>query len=420
MKIHIKNGRVIDPSQKINSIQSLWIQDGKIAIKTNSTPDITIDARGLIVSPGFIDMHCHLREPGQEHKETIRSGTEAAARGGFTSVVCMANTEPVNDNPFITEFIKLKAKTDGWVNVYPVGALSKGLKGEELAEIGGLKEAGCVAISDDGKPVMNSYLMRKALDYCKHFGLPIISHSEDSHLVGRAMINEGLQSTLLGLRGNPAAAEEIMVARDIALAELTKSHVHIAHVSTTAALRLIKDAKKRKVLVTCEVTPHHLFLTEDHIKEYDTHFKVAPPLRSKKDVQALINGLKADTIDVFATDHAPHSSLEKNIEFEEAAFGMIGLETALPITLTLVHNKILSMSKFIEKWSLRPAQILRLPKGSLKIGVDADVTIFDPNGSNTIDKAHFKSKSKNTPFHGWKTKGLVRYTIVGGKIVYKA
>src|SRR3989338_1011755 len=276
MRLLIKNGIVIDPSQKLHAKKDLLIENGKI--KKIGPPgtldkeilralgpqdDKIIDAKNCIVAPGFIDMHTHLREPGDEHKETIHTGAKAAARGGFTSIVCMANTNPPNDNPFITQFIKLKAQEEACVNVYPVGALSKGLKGEELAEIGSLKEAGCVAISDDGHPVMNSYVMRKALDYCKHFKLPIISHCEDSHLVGKGMINEGLRSTILGLRGNPGASEEIMVARDIALAELTGSHVHIAHISTQASVRLISDAKKRKVSISCEVTPHHLFLTDE-------------------------------------------------------------------------------------------------------------------------------------------------------------
>ncbi|OGQ33624.1 MAG: dihydroorotase, partial [Deltaproteobacteria bacterium RIFCSPLOWO2_01_FULL_38_9] len=373
MKLVIKNGTVIDPSQKLNAKKDILVEDGKIkkigTINENITT--TIDAKGLIVTPGFIDMHTHLREPGEEHKETIRTGSEAAARGGFTTIVCMANTNPVNDNAYVTQFIKLKSKTDSHINIYPIGALSKGMRGEELSEIGSLKEAGCVGISDDGNPVMNSYLMRKALDYCRHFHLPIISHCEDHYLKGKGMINEGLHSTILGLRGNPSASEEIMVARDIALAHLTKAHVHLAHISTEAAVRLIADAKKRRVPVTCEVTPHHLFLTDEAVKNYDTHFKMAPPLRSSKDCIALKRALKENIIDAFATDHAPHSTLEKNIEFEEAAFGVIGLETALSITFKLVKEKVLTLSQWVEKWTLRPAQILNLPKGTLKIGADA-------------------------------------------------
>ncbi len=424
MRLLIKNGTVVDPSQKLQAKKDLLIENGKIKKiappgSLDNQDDIqVIDAKNCIVAPGFIDMHTHLREPGEEHKETIHSGALAAARGGFTSIVCMANTQPPNDNPFITQFIKLKAQEQACVNVYPVGALSKGLKGEELAEIGLLKEAGCVAISDDGNPVMNSYVMRKALDYCKHFRLPIISHCEDSHLVGKGMINEGFRSTLLGLRGNPSASEEIMVARDIALAELTGSHVHIAHISTEAAVRLVRDAKKRKVSVSTEVTPHHLFLTDESVATYDTHFKMAPPLRTPKDIRALKEGLKENIIDALATDHAPHSVLEKNIEFEEAANGVMGLETALPVTLKLVEEKVLTLSQFIEKWTWAPAKILKLPKGTLKVGADADITIFDPTKKVKINKDTFQSKSKNTPFHGWTCKGHVHTTVVGGKIVY--
>src|SRR3989338_4407818 len=286
MRLFIKNGIVVDPSQKLHAKKDLLIENGKI--KKIASPntlketfDQVIDAKNAIVAPGFIDMHTHLREPGDEHKETIHTGAKAAARGGFTSIVCMANTTPPNDNPFITQFIKLKAQEEACVNVYPVGALSKGLKGEELAEIGSLKDAGCVAISDDGHPVMNSYLMRKALDYCKQFDLPIISHAEDSHLVGQAVMHEGLHSMTLGLRGNPSAAEEIMVARDIALADLTSAHVHFAHISTQGALRLIRDAKKRRVRISAEVTPHHLFLTDSAVAHYDPNFKMSPPLHIK-------------------------------------------------------------------------------------------------------------------------------------------
>ncbi len=436
MRLLIKNGTVVDPSQKLHAKKDLLIENGKIkkiaapgtldkeiprlrlGMTSLAQGDKIIDAKNCIVAPGFIDMHTHLREPGDEHKETIHTGAKAAARGGFTSIVCMANTNPPNDNPFITQFIKLKAQEEACVNVYPVGALSKGLKGEELAEIGSLKEAGCVAISDDGHPVMNSYVMRKALDYCKHFKLPIISHCEDSYLVGKGMINEGLRSTLLGLRGNPITSEEIMVARDIALAELTGSHVHMAHISTQAAVRLLRDAKQRKVPVSCEVTPHHLFLTDESVATYNTHFKMAPPLRSPQDIAALKKGLKENVIDSFATDHAPHGVLEKNVEFEEAANGVVGLETALPITLKLVEEKVITLSQWIEKWTLGPARILHLPKGTLKVGVDADITIFDPTRKIKITSESFVSKSKNTPFHGWTAKGEVMATVVGGKIAY--
>ncbi|OGQ14999.1 MAG: dihydroorotase [Deltaproteobacteria bacterium RIFCSPHIGHO2_02_FULL_40_11] len=424
MKCVIKNGFVIDPAQNIKAKKDILIVDGKIQKMSSeklSTKncDQVIDAKDRIVCPGLIDMHTHLREPGFEHKETIATGSKAAAAGGFTSIACMANTDPVNDNAYITQFIKLKAEQEAVVNVYPIGALSKGLQGENLSEIGSLKEAGCIAISDDGNPVMNSYLMRKALDYCRHFNLPIISHCEDTHLVGRGVMNEGLHSTALGLRGNPTTSEEIMVARDIALSELTKSHVHFAHISTEAAVRLIRDAKKRKVRVSCEVTPHHLFLTDDQVSTYDTNFKMAPPLRGKEEQNALKKALKEGVIDTFATDHAPHSVLEKQIEFENAAYGVIGLETALPLTLKLVDEKVLSLEKLIEKWTVNPARILGLKKGTLKKGWDADITIFDPKKSIQIHRDKLFSKSKNTPFHGWKLKGQVIYTLVGGKIVFQ-
>jgi len=425
LELLIKNGTVVDPSQRLYAQRDLLISNGKIKKiippHTHKYPvDHTIDAKGLIVCPGWIDMHTHLREPGQEHKETIASGSQAAARGGFTTIVVMANTDPVNDNAYITQFIRMKAQTDSRVHILPVGALSKGLKGEELAEIGSLKDAGCVAISDDGHPVMNSYLMRKALDYCKQFDLPIISHAEDSHLVGQAVMHEGLHSMTLGLRGNPSAAEEIMVARDIALADLTSAHVHFAHISTQGALRLIRDAKKRRVRISAEVTPHHLFLTDSAVAHYDPNFKMSPPLRTETDLKALRMGLKQNVIDAFATDHAPHSTLEKDLEFENAANGVIGLETALPITLKLVHDKTLTLPQFISKWTLGPAKILKLNKGTLKVGQDADITIFDPDKPIRIDKEEFESKSRNTPFHGWKCHGKIHYTIVGGKIVYQA
>lgn len=421
MSLLIKQGMIVDPSQKLHSICDVWINEGKIfkiSKKIDASADTVIDARGCIVAPGFIDMHTHLREPGDEHKETIATGAKAAAAGGFTSVVCMANTEPVNDNPFVTQSIRFRAEREAVVNVYPVGALSKGLRGEALSEIGALHDAGCVAISDDGRPVMNSRLMRKALEYCKAFGLTVISHAEDLNLVGDGAMNEGIQSTVLGLRGIPAQAEEILVARDIALSELTQSPVHFAHISTRAAARLIENAKRRSIPVTAEVTPHHLFLTDKHLSTYDSSFKMSPPLRTEYDIQALRKALKQNMIDAFATDHAPHSVLEKEIEFEEASFGVIGLETALPITFQLVEQKIVTLPQFIEKWTIGPAKILKLKKGTLKAGADADVTIFDPKARFKIDKETFKSKSRNTPFHAMKGCGKVRYTIVGGKVVY--
>lgn len=427
MNLLIKNGILVDPTQKIHAKRDILILNGRVSkifkpSDSRKLPSQTeiFDATGFIVSPGFIDMHTHLREPGHEYKETIKTGSQAAAAGGFTTIVCMANTNPVNDNPYVTHFIKLKAQQEAIINVFPVGALSKGLQGKELSEIGSLKEAGCVAISDDGHTVMNSYLMKKALDYCKLFDLPIVSHAEDRELVADGLIHEGEESARLGLRGNPSASEEIIVARDIALSELTGAPIHFAHISTAAAVRHIEDAKKRKVRISAEVTPHHLFLTETDVADFNANAKMSPPLRTRKDTEALKWGLKNNCIDAFATDHAPHSVLEKEIEFDLAAFGVIGLETALPVTLKLVHDKILTLSQFIEKWTSGPAKILKLKKGALKVGSDADITIFDPHQKIQINKEGFKSKSRNTPFHQWKGQGKIIATIVGGNIVYKA
>jgi dihydroorotase len=427
MKILIKEGHILDPSEKLNKTGSILIEDGKVkgypsdTKKLEKDPTIeVINAQGMIVAPGFIDMHVHLREPGFEHKETIRTGCSAAAAGGFTSVVCMPNTNPVNDNASVTEYILLKARTEGIVNVFPIGAITKGEKGETLAEIGEMWEAGCVGISDDGRSVMNSRVMRHAMEYVKAFGIPVISHAEDIDLSGHGVMNEGFTSTVLGLRGIPSASEEVMVARDITLAELTGAHLHIAHVSTAGAVRLIRDAKKRGVKVTAEATPHHFTLTDRAILNYDTNAKVNPPIRSQEDVDAIREGLKDGTIDVIATDHAPHSEDEKKVEFDLAPFGISGLETALPVSLKLVQDGVLTLPELITHLTFNPAKIIGVDRGTLKVGATADIVIFDPDKTVTVDREKFRSKGKNTPFHGWQLSGSVLYTIVSGKVVFSS
>jgi dihydroorotase len=425
MALLIKGGKIIDPAQKRESEGDLLIEDGKIKsidvpgkIPTSKAEKI-IDAKGAWVLPGLIDMHVHLREPGMEYKETIETGTRAAVAGGFTTVACMANTKPVNDTPYVTAYIRERAKAHAACRVFPVGAVSKGLEGKELAEIGGMVQEGACAISDDGMPVMNSYLMRKAMDYAKAFDIAVISHAEDFNLVGQGVMNEGALSNSLGLRGNPAAAEEIMVAREIALCRLTKAHVHIAHLSTQAALNHVKRAKEDGLPITAEVSPHHLFLNEESVIGYDTCCKMAPPLRTKEDVEALREGLAKGYIDVIATDHAPHGQVDKAIEFDQAANGIIGVQTAIPLTLRLVHEGKIPLSRWVEAWTTAPAKILRKPYGTLNIGVEADVTLVNPDHAWTFTEDSILSKSQNSPFIGWKFKGGVLKTIVKGKVVYE-
>jgi len=426
MKTLIKNGKVIDPSQKIEKKMNILI-DGKLIkeypgnIKElEKRKDLkVIDANKLVVVPGLIDIHVHLREPGFEHKETIRTGTLSAAAGGFTSIACMPNTDPINDNASVTDYILLKARTEGIVNVLPIGAITKSEEGNELAEIGEMYKAGCVAISDDGMPVTNSNLMRRAMEYVKAFNLPVIVHAEDTYLSDDGVMNEGKTSTMLGLKGIPNASEEVMIARDIFLSELTGTDLHICHVSTEGSVRVIREAKKRGVKVTAEATPHHFLLTDEEVYNYNTNAKMNPPLRTSKDVKAIIKGLKDGTLDVIATDHAPHSEDEKNVEFDIAPFGIVGLETALPLSLKLVEDKILTISQLIEKLTINPANIVNSDKGTLKKNKVADITIYDPKEEYLIDKNNFYSKGKNTPFQDWKVRGKVKYTIVSGKIVYK-
>jgi dihydroorotase len=423
----IQNGRIIDPSQGIDVTGSLLIAEGKISWlgKGNLTPpqpdyDV-LNARGLIVCPGFIDLHCHLRQPGFEEKETIATGTKAAARGGFTTICCMPNTSPPLDNQTVVEFVKSKAAAEGVVRVLPIGCISKGRKGEELAEMGELASAGVIAFSDDGEPVLSSYLMRQALDYSRTFDLPVIDHCEDKALTEGGQMNEGVISTRLGLRGIPSAAEEIMVARDLALAELTGGRLHIAHVTTESSVELIRRAKEKGIKVSAEVTPHHLTLTEERVIGYDTNAKVNPPLRTKQDIKALIQGLKDNTIDIIATDHAPHTEADKLGEFDLAPFGISGFETALGSLMSLVHGGELSLITLIAKLT-DAARIIgnKYGKlGTLAIGAPADVTIFDPNLEWVVDIKDFASKGKNTPLAGERLKGKVMATIYRGKLVYK-
>jgi dihydroorotase len=425
MSILIKGGRIIDPSRNLDKVGNILIEKGTIKSYPEDIKKLekdsavkAIDARGKIVAPGLVDLHVHLREPGYEHKETIRTGCESAAAGGFTSIVCMPNTNPINDNASVTEYIMLKARTEGVVNVYPLGAITKGENGETLAQIGEMYEAGCVGVTDDGMPVMNSKVMRHAMEYVKAFDIPVISHCEDLNLSGNGVMNEGDTSTLLGLSGIPSASEDVMVSRDITLAELTGTHLHICHVSTVGSVRLIRAAKTRGVRVTAEAAPHHFTLTDKAVAEYDTNAKMKPPLRSETDREAVREGLRDGTIDVIATDHAPHSEDEKMVEFDQAPFGIVGLETALPLSLKLVEDGVLTLNEMIAKLTHLPSAIINVRKGTLNPGEQADVVIFDPGQKVKIDRERFRSKSKNTPFNGWDLKGVVLYTIVNGNIVY--
>lgn len=423
MKILIKGGRVIDPANELDKVTDIYINEGVIEeigdeLDLEDLDIEIIDASGLVVAPGLIDMHVHLREPGYEYKEDIESGTAAAAMGGFTSVACMPNTNPPIDNAPMVEYILSKARQVGKVNVYPVGCISKQMKGEELAEIGELKFAGAVAISDDGKPVNNALLMRHAMQYANTFDMTVISHCEDLSLVDSGSANEGFMSTSMGLRAIPACAEEVMVAREILLAENDGLSVHIAHVSTKGSVQLVRDAKKRGVRVTCETCPHYFTLTDEAIEGFNTNAKMNPPLRSREDVEAIIEGLRDGTIDVIATDHAPHHIDEKNCEFALAMNGIIGLETSLPLSITyLVDKGVLTLNELLRKMCVNPANILGLNKGTLSVNRAADIVIFDPNEKYTIDVSSFKSKSKNSPFDGFEVQGKVKYTIVNGKPV---
>jgi dihydroorotase len=379
-----------------------------------------LDAAGLVVSPGLIDMHVHLREPGQEYKETVATGTMAAAAGGFTAVACMANTEPVNDNRSVTEHILVEARRHGFARVHPIGAVSKRLEGEELAEIGEMVRAGAVAVSDDGRPVMNAELMRRALLFAQHFDVPVIQHAEDLHLSGAGVMHEGEWSTRLGLAGIPGSAEDVMVARDLLLLEDTGGRYHVAHLSTARSLEMVRQARRRGLPVTCEVTPHHLVLTDEEVSRsgYSTQCKMKPPLRSEDDRRALLAGLADGTVDAIASDHAPHHADEKDVEFDLAPFGILGLETTLGLCLDrLVRPGLIGLPRLVELLSTGPARVLKLAGGTLRPGSPADVTLFDPEGAVTIEAASFLSRSRNTPFDGWRLRGRPVATLLGGRRV---
>ena len=421
MAILIKGGKVVDPGRFVG-MGDVLIDQGKIVAVGPSLSGpagaTILDAQGQLVLPGFVDVHVHFREPGFEYKETIQSGSAAAVAGGFTTVCCMPNTNPVNDNQAVTEFILERARLAGLANVLPIGAITKGSEGKELAEIGDLRRSGCVAISDDGRPVMNSLVMRRAMEYALAFDLTVVDHCEDLHLAEGGCMNEGLISTELGLPGIPAAAEDVMVARNLALSELTGARLHLAHISTAGSVRMVREAKARGIKVTAEACPHHFTLTEEVVRGYNTHAKMNPPLRTWEDVQAIKEGLRDGTIDVIATDHAPHATQEKQQDFTEAPFGIVGLETALALTLGLVDEGVLSLEQAVMKLTAAPAAAFGLQKGTLAVGADADVAIVDPNEPWEVDPGKFRSKSRNTPFVGWKVKGRVKNTIVGGRVVF--
>jgi len=421
MKLLVKGGWVIDPANDISGVMDILTENGKILQVDENIDsagcDQVVDAVGKFVCPGFIDMHVHLREPGYEYKEDIVSGTQAAAAGGFTTVCCMPNTQPVADNAAVVRFIKEKAAKAGLVNVLPIGAITKGQAGAELSEVADLLAAGCVAISDDGKPVEKANVMRNALEYTKMFAIPVLSHCEEMSLARGGQMHEGYYSTVYGLKGIPAAAEEVMVARDILLAELTGGHVHICHASTRGSMELIRQAKEKGVWVTCEVTPHHLTLSDEILGSYDADAKVNPPLRSKEHIEALTEAILDGTVDCIATDHAPHHREAKDCEFQLAANGISGLETAVAVVMDgLVNSAKIDIEDMVTLFTIGPAEILGIDKGTLGIGKDADITIIDPEMVKTVDPQTFYSRGKNTPFKGLELKGWPYMTIIGGKI----
>lgn len=417
-RLAIKGGRVIDPRNGLDKIADILIEDGVISTIGNIDQrfDEEIDAKGLIICPGLCDMHVHLREPGREDEETVESGSMAAAAGGFTTVACMPNTQPALDNQGMMDLIR--SLETPYCRVHPVGAITKGLEGLELAEIGDMVKAGAVAVSDDGKPVTDSNLMRRALDYCRMFDIPVISHCEDKYLSADGFMNEGPLATRLGLRGIPNAAEASMAYRDCQLAALTGGRVHIAHVSCAETVEVVRQAKKQGIRVTAETCPHYFCLTEEAVIGYNEMARVNPPLRTRKDIETIIDGLRDGTIDCIASDHAPHSLEEKEVEFDQAPCGMIGLETSLGLCWThLVEKKVLTPAQLVEKMSVNPRRILGLVGGSLETGKPADLTLLDPAAEWTVDPERFRSMSRNTPFAGWRLKGRAVMTIIGGRVI---
>jgi dihydroorotase len=430
--ILIRGGRVVDPAQGIDRHLDVWLAEGKIvALDTDIRTPLQrarddlhpaprlIEAHGCIVAPGFLDMHVHLREPGFEHKETIATGLAAAAAGGFTAVAAMANTQPVNDTPAVTEFMLRRAATVGGTRLLPIGAVSVGLAGKELAEIGGMHQAGIVGLSDDGMPVMNPRLMRRAMEYGHMLELPVLSHCEDHRLSADGVMHEGLVSTALGLIGVPAVAENVMVYRDIQLAALTGVHLHIQHVSTAEAVDLVRRAKEQGITVTAEACPHHFTLTHEAVRGYDTNTKVNPPLRTAADVEAIKMGLQDGTLDVIASDHAPHHVSEKDQDYAAAPAGMIGLETSVGLALRLYHEGVLSLPQVIAKFTVHPASILGVPYGTLRVGSSADVTILDPDYPYEVEATALRSRSKNSPFLGWHLRGAAVATLVSGEVIFE-
>jgi dihydroorotase len=427
MKLLLKGGRVIDPGSGKDGELDVLVENGRIArvdrnVRADGAEVIEL-GKGWIVAPGLVDMHVHLREPGQEHKETIATGAAAAVAGGFTAIACMPNTDPVNDHAGITQFIIKKATDANLARVYPIGAVSIGSRGEQLSELGEQKSAGCVAFSDDGRPVATALLMRRALEYAGMLGVPIVDHCEDPSLKGDGVAHEGFHASALGLRGIPGLAESLMVERDVSLAELTGAHVHICHMSARQSLRAVRAGKERGVRVTCEVAPHHFTLTDEALDgpiKYDTNLKMNPPLREAADRDAMLEGIADGTVDAIATDHAPHHADEKMVEFDRAPFGITGLETAVPLVFDrLVHAGRIGVKRAIELLSSNPARALNLPGGTLADGAAADIVVIDPDRRVTIDAGRHVSKSKNTPFNGWELRGAVAYTLVGGRIVHR-
>jgi dihydroorotase len=423
-RLLIKNGRVIDPASGHDGVADVWIEDGVIkgvgANLTAAAGSDVFDATGLIVTPGFIDMHVHLREPGFEHAETIESGSRAAAAGGFTSVCPMPNTKPVNDNATVTSYMIEKARRHAVVNVWPIGAITKGSAGEELAAIGSMKQAGAVAISDDGRPVMNARVMRRAMEFARSLGIPVINHCEDLHLSAGGDMHEGVESVRLGLRGIPGCSEDVMVARDILLAEVTGARYHVAHISARHSVEMVQFAKARGLAVTAEATPHHLALSDCDMKPYDSNYKMKPPLRARGDVTAVLDGILNGAIDAIATDHAPHPGSEKMQEFESCPFGILGLETAIGVSLEqLVHPGKISVARLVELFTMGPARILGLDRGTLAAGAPADVTIFSTDRDWTYDVNKSFSKSRNSPFDGKTFRGGPVATVVAGEVVWR-